>query len=257
MPKGTLPKGAVKKIHAAVDKVFDRVLNRFLERPYGDKKIYIGAKPPRATLPSIYRAASASEHAKADELVLNNLLEVAEGFLNAQRERVKAHTVKTVQSVLHEAHLADVETDLKTVLEGQLYDVFGRAEDGVKRILDTEASNARNTGSLDGIIKVNAFSGIEDPVVYFVVVRDNNLCDECKRLHLLDDGKTPRCWYLSELGHGYHKEGDGEPKIGGLHPHCRCTLVTLMPGYGFDGAGMVEWIGFDHNEIDSQRKTSK
>jgi hypothetical protein len=49
-----------------------------------------------------------------------------------------------------------------------------KAEDGVKRILDTEASNARNMGSLDGIIKVNAFSGIEDPIVYFVVVRDND-----------------------------------------------------------------------------------
>jgi hypothetical protein len=252
MAKGTLPKGAIKQIHGAVDRVFDRVLARFLERPYGDKQIQIGWKP-RATLPSIFRAGADSEQSKADENVLNGLMEVAQGFLDAQRERVKAHTVKTVQSVLREAHLADVDTDLATVLQGQLYDVFGRAEDDVKRILDTEASNARNTGALDGIIKVNAISGIEDPIVYFVVVRDNDLCDECKRLHLLDDEKTPRCYYLSELGHGYHKAGESSPKIGGLHPHCRCTMATLMPGYGFNKAGMVDWIALDHNEIKAQR----
>jgi hypothetical protein len=252
MAKGTLPKGAIKRIHGAVDKVFDRVMARFLERPPVDKRIVI-THTPRVTLPSLFRASAAEERSKADQAILDGLMEIAQGFLDAQRARVKAHTVKTVQSVLTEAHLAGVETDLKTVLEGQLYDVFGRAEDDVKRILDTEASNARNTGTLDGIIKVNAATGIEDPIVYFVVVRDDSLCDECKRLHLLDDEITPRVYYLSELGHGYHKPGESSPKIGGLHPHCRCSLVTLMPGYGFDGAGMVTWKGFDYSEIKAQR----
>jgi hypothetical protein len=255
--KGTLPRGAVARIHKAVDTVFDRILTRFLERPQGDKRIYIGAKPPRTTLPEIFRAASASERVKTDETILSGLMEVAKSFLDAQRERTKAHTVKAVQGWLHEAHAAGVDTDLSTVLEGELARVFGKAHDGVKRILDTEATTARNMGTLDGIVKVNAASGIEDPVVYFVVVRDIDLCSECLRLHMLDDEKTPRVWYLSELGHGYHTKGDDRPKVSGLHPHCRCSLVTLMPGYGFDDAGMVDWIGLDHDEMKKQRGASK
>jgi hypothetical protein len=216
----------------------------------------IGFKP-RVTLPSLFGAASSSEGVKPDTSILNSLLEVARGFIDAQRERTKAQTVKAVQSWLHEAHAGGVDTDLETVLGGELAQVFGKAHDGVKRILDTEASNVRNMGTLDGIIKVNAFSGIEDPIVYFVVVRDNTLCEECKRLHLLDDETTPRVWYLSELGHGYHKKGQDRPKVGGLHPHCRCTLVTLMPGYGFDGAGMVDFIALDHDELAKQRGVKK
>ncbi len=256
MAKGTLPKGAVKLINAAVDKVFDRVLARFLERPPTDKRIVIGYKP-RVTLPDLFRGASASERVKADQSILEGLMDIAKGFLDAQRERTKAHTVKAVQSWLSEAHAGGVDTDLDTVLGGELAQVFGKAHDGVKKILETESTVARNTGTLDGIIKVNAHSGIEDPVVFFVVVRDGDLCDDCKRLHLLEDETTPRVWYLSELSHGYFKKGGDRPCVGGLHPHCRCSLVTLMPGYGFDGSGMVDWIGFDHDEMAKQRGTKK
>jgi hypothetical protein len=256
MAKGTLPRGAVRLISQAVDKVFDRVLQRFLEHPQGDKRIYVGAKP-RVTLPSLFRAASASEHVKADEAVLSNLMELAKGFLDAQRAATKARTIKAVQSWLSEAHASGVKTDLETVLGGELASVFGKAHHSVKKILDTEATTARNTGTLDGIIKVNQHRGIEDPVVFFIVVRDNTLCDECKRLHLLPDGKTPRVYHLSDLGHGYHVKGDDKPKVNGLHPHCRCSLNTLMPGYGFDAAGFVDWIGFDHDEVAKQRGVAK
>jgi hypothetical protein len=251
MAKDTLPKTAVRLIQRAVDNVFDRILARFLERPYGDKKIVIGHKP-RVTLPSLFNAAAAAERVKPDTDILDGLMRIAEGFIEAQRERTKAHTVKAVQSFLTEAHASGVDTDLETVLGGELAEVFGKAHHDVKRILDSEASNARNTGTLDGILKVNAAMAIEDPVVYFVVVRDASLCDECKRLHLQADGVTPRVWHLSDLGHGYFKKGGDKPCVGGLHPHCRCSLVTLMPGYGFDKAGMVQWIGFDHDELKVQ-----
>jgi hypothetical protein len=256
MAKATLPRGAIKVINGAVDRVFDRVLMRFLEKPQGDKRIVIGPKP-RVTLPSLFRAATASERMKPDEAILASLMEVAKGFLDAQREATKARTVKAVQSWLSEAHASGVDTDLETVLGGELAKVFGKAHDGVRKILDTEASVARNTGTLDGIVKVNAASGIEDPVVYFVIVRDDDVCDDCMRLHMLDDGITPRVWYLSELGHGYFKKGGDRPCVGGLHPHCRCSLVTLMPGYGFDKGGYVEWIGLDHDELAAQRGTKK
>ena len=30
-----------------------------------------------------------------------------------------------------------------------------------------------------------------------------------------------------------------------------------MPGYGFDDAGMVDWIALDHDELAKQRGTKK
>lgn len=77
-------------------------------------------------------------------------------------------------------------------------------------------------------------------------------CSECKKLHLLPDEQTPRVWKMSEVGAGYHKKGDPAPKVGGLHPHDRCTIQTLPPGYGFEG-GRITYIGKDHDEFAKQR----
>jgi hypothetical protein len=125
---------------------------------------------------------------------------------------------------------------MREKLRVHLDDVMKEMATHVEAIVDTEASNARNVSLMDGIVRINAARGIDDPVVYFVVVRDNVTCDECIKLHLLKDKRTPRVWKLSEVGQGYHKRGDDHPKIGGLHPHCRCTMVTLLPGFGFKAA---------------------
>lgn len=254
--KRTLPRSVVKMIHGAVDAVFDKAVARLLARPPVDKRIYLGTKP-RVTLPSLFEAASAEERAKADQDVLRTLLQIAEGFVDAQRHSTKAHVVKAVESWLNKAAATGVDTDVKTVLEGELAGVWRKASDTMHKIVASESNVVKNTGTLDGVVRVNAASGIEDPVVYFVVVRDDKLCDECRRLHLLDDGKTPKLWYLSEVGHGYHKAGEADPKLGGLHPHCRCTIATMLPGYGFDGAGMVKYVAPGHVEIHAQRGIEK
>jgi hypothetical protein len=255
MPKQIfLTRAVVKLLHAAVDKLYDRVKVRFLEKhPPVDKRIVIGFKP-RVTLPSLFRDAAREEGAKPSEDVLQSLLRVADGFLEAQRHTTKTHVVKAVQSFLNEAQAAGVETDVETVLGGELARVFGRAADGVKRILQTEATTARNVGTLEGIVRVGAALGEEDPVVYWVVVRDQDLCQECKNLHLLPDEKTPRVWRLSEVKHGYHKKGEDQPSLSGGHVNCRCFLVSLQKGYGFDDGGGVTFVSLDHDEFARQRK---
>lgn len=248
-----LTSAAIKSIESAVDALFDKAKARYLGPHVPvDKKLFIGFKP-HLSLPGIYQGSAAIEGNIPDADALKVLVGNANNYLDAYRSAAKAQVVKQVQAFLNEADLAGVKTDVATVLGGKLADTWGKVTNDVKRMVDTEASNARNAGALDGIIKVNASQGIEDPVIFFVVVRDAALCDECKRLHLLEDGVTPRVWYLSEVGHGYHKKGQDNPKLGGLHPHCRCTMVTLMPGYGFDGSGMVKFISPKHDEVKAQR----
>jgi hypothetical protein len=251
MKKLTLTKGIVRLIEDAVDKLYDRAKARFLGKPPIDKRISFSFTP-RVNLVSLFTAANTEERNRPDLDLLNSLLKIADGFIESQRINTKTQVVKAVDAWMNEAHAKGVKTDVETVLGGELAKVWSKASNGLHKIFDAEASNVRNVGTLDSIIKVNAGSGIEDPVVYFVVVRDDDLCDECRRLHLMPDGVTPRLWHLSDVGHGYHKKGDEDPKIGGLHPHCRCSLVTLLPGYGFVD-GKVEFIKLDHDEMKKQR----
>jgi hypothetical protein len=249
----TLGKGAVRLIHRAIDGLFDRVKGRYLgPGAVGPKRIFISYKP-ELTLQGLYSAAAGEERARPDEGVMGSLVRIAEGYLDASRAKTKARVVAAVQQFLRDAAAKGRGADVETVLGGQLADVWGQVTGDIVKILDTEATHARNIGTLEGITKVSAAAGIEDPVVYFIVVRDTETCAECLRLHTLGDkAMTPRCWYLSEVGNGYHRRGEEVPKIGGLHPHCRCTLATLMPGYGFIG-GALRYVGRGHNELVKQR----
>lgn len=252
----TLPRAAVKRIHGAIDSLFDRVKGRYLGPDWatqrGSKGIVVGYRP-ELSLPGLYLAGVEEERTKPSADTLNALVQVADGYLEAQREVTKARVVRAIDSFLQEAATGKIKTNLETVLGGQLADVWATTTSNVQRIIDTESTQARNVGTLEGISRVNAYLGVEDPIVYFVVVNDSLLCDECKRLHLLKDGHTPRLWRLSEVGHDYHHRGDPEPKVGGLHPHCRCTMATLTPGWGFDANGYPKYIGEGHDEFARQQ----
>jgi hypothetical protein len=254
VPRPTLSKGAVSVVHRAVDSVFDRIKGWVIGPDFvsrrGDKTIFIGHRP-EFSIPGIYRQAAIEEATRPDETVLHSLAKVAESYLDAERERTKAKVVKSVQDFLASSKKADLET----VLGGELADVWGEVKSNVERIVDSEATTARNMGTLEGISKVAAASGVDDPVVYFVVVRDQAFweCGECPRLHLMPDKITPRAWKLSSVNNGYHKRGEDSPSISGLHPHCRCTLTYLAKGYGFNAAGMVKYVSPDHDEYEAQR----
>lgn len=251
-----LPLIAVKMIEKAVDQLFERAKHRVLGPQSVDKRIFAGhvKHDPTFTLPSLFMAAAREEYVGIpNEVVLRTLLGNAGNYIDSYRSSTKAQVVKAVDGWLKQAASEGVETNLDTVLQGELASVWKKTTTDLHRLVDTEASNARNSGVLDGIMKVNAAHGLEDPHVYFVIVRDQHVCEECVRLHMLPDKVTPRVWKMSELGHGYHKRGEDNPKIGGLHPHCRCSIVTLMPGYGFKD-GFVSFIKPEHNEYERQQQ---
>lgn len=251
----TLSKGAVKAIHGAVDKLFDKVTARYIgpqAAQRGDTRILVGYRP-EMTLQGLYEGAAREEATRPSLDTAESLVDIAKGYLDLNREQTKMKAVQAVQSFLRNAESKGVSTDVETVLGGHLSDIWKTTTEGVTKVLDSEATRARNLGTLEGITKINAVLGIEDPVVYFVVVRDGERCEECTRVHLMDDRITPRCYLMSEVDHGYHKRGDDRPSWSGMHPRCRCTPATLAPGYGFDKGGMVTWIERGHMELARQR----
>lgn len=243
--------GALKTIRKAVDLAFDRVKARVLGPQSAPKQIAFDHNH-RLSLPGIFEAAAREEGFAPDLRTMKQLLDIAGGYIDATREQVKSRVVKEVTAFLADAHQAGVKTDLPTVLGGKLTEVMSTAATSMRRIIDSEANQVKNISIMDGIGRIAAAQGIEDPIVYFVSVNDDSRCSECTKLHTLD-GVTPRVWKLSEVGNAYHKRGEPNPKIGGLHPNCRCTMATLMPGYGFT-AGRVAYIGQGHDEFKKQRE---
>jgi hypothetical protein len=212
------------------------------EKPHGHVK--------RWSLPGLYRSATAEEAMEPNEKMLNNLMTIAEGYLDAEAERTKAKVVHAVHTALNK----DPDAALEGVLMSELDPVWDETIEAVTKIVDTEGTVARNMGTLEGVARAGAIIGNEDPYVFFIPVRDNDLCKECKRVHLLPDGKTPRVFKMSEVSTGYHDRGTDSPSVSGLHPHCRCSLTGMARGYGFDGAGMIEFRSLGHDEYLAQRR---
>lgn len=252
MAKSPISKTARKAIEVAVDALFERAKARLLGPKEGKRLVF--GYVPELTLPGLFQAASREEGVSTVNVdLLAGLMKITEAYMDAQKEKAKAQTVQSVQAFIQDASTSGVKTDVETVLGGQLAELYGKVHADVKKIVETETTVVRNMGVDDAIQRISAMQGIDNPVVFFVVVRDGLRCGECTRLHLLDNKVTPRVYLRSEVGAGYHKRGDSNPKVGGLHPHCRCVMSVLNPGFGFDAGGRVIWKSYGWDELKNQR----
>jgi hypothetical protein len=246
---------AIKFIEAAIDRLFIKAKARFLGKaPPGTAKGLIVSLNSDLSVTSLFKLAAKSEGVGHNEEVMGRVLSVGTDYLTALQEKAKAVTINKIESFIEESNKnKDEDVDLEGFLDQQMNEVWGKLTSDVKRVVDTESTVAQNVSILDSITKINAYSGINDPTVAFLCVHDNSLCKECKRLHLLPDGVTPKAWKVSDLGSGFHKIGDPSPKVSGLHPHERCTLITLLPGYGFTSSGKVTYKSPGWDEYAHQR----
>lgn len=256
MARVVLGPRAVSTIKAAVSALFARAKARFLGTPVKHEiKISVRSKPLHTrddlSLPGIFNASATAEGFRPASNVRHAVIEVATAYLDAHEKLAQAQVVHAVQSWLTTAEIKGVDTDVETVLGGELADLFGRITTNVKRVVETETTKAGNVGALDAITKIAAATGVDDPHVYFAGPNDTHTCEECLRLFFMPDGR-PRVYLLSEVGAGYHRHGDPDPKIGGAHPNCRHKLVYISRGYGFKD-GRVVYVGPNHVELEAQR----
>jgi hypothetical protein len=235
-----------EKVEDAVKAMFDSLRRQFL--PKEDKRLTFSYQ----SLGELYEQSVRAAGGIPDPETRANLEEIADTYLTAAETRTIAN-LKHVVNVVRRAKAHDAMEALPDVQEA-VEDTIDRASTEVERIVDTESQRARAVGAWEGINQAAAQMGIDDPTVFFVVVRDESLCGECKRLHLLPNEITPRVWKMSELNHDYHDRGGEYPSVQGLHPHCRCSKTILFPGWGFDSSGMVKYISPDYDEFAKQRE---
>jgi len=198
-------------------------------------------------------ALGAEEPNKGEEDVLKTQLRIAAGYVDALKVRTQTRAIQAVNAHAQEQKFKK-ESIKPSVVRKLVFKEMDSAQNHVKLIVNTESNKCVNTGTALQITKVAASNEDENPVVFFNVVVDDVTGPEEFILHLLPDRKTPRLWYLSEIGAEYHKKGDSNPKLPGLHPNCRCKLTYLPKSFGFDEKGKIAWKKLDHDEITSQRE---
>lgn len=254
-----LSRRTTKQIRAAIDALFQKMRARLLgqSRQIPSDKIIAVVSNRDTTLQGLYEAAARAAGGTPDAGVIRTIEDVVGAHLDAAHSRAEAHILREAAAVEAEAQASGKPSELAATLGTRLAGVWRKVTEDVARIVDTEGTQVRNLGVLEGVTKIAALRGEDDPVVYWVVTRrDPYPCSECRRLHLMDDGLTPRCWRLSEIGHSYHKHGDANPKVGGLHPFCKCSQAGLSPGFGFDATGHLVYKGDGWDELAHQRRTS-
>jgi intein/homing endonuclease len=187
---------------------------------FRNKKSIIFTSKPNLTLAHLFLKSLGSERPMPQEQeALKNLLSTAEEYIASLRSKTKAQLTESIDSYVKEQALKNQRASTVEI-KNKINEVLTKARNHFKTIAEAESTKARNMGKALQIGKVAVSQGVQDPNVYYVVIRDGKTCSECVRLHLMPDLVTPRVWKLSEIGFSYHKKGENNPKIAGLHPHC-------------------------------------
>lgn len=242
-------------VSRVIDELFQRCKDRLLGPKYGHgpKRVEIAWRPD-LSLPWLFSEASREEGGPPSEKTFAALARQASAFLDAQKASAKARALAAVRAWMQDAAVRGSDVDPVVVLGGELGPIWKQAVVGVEKIFDAEGTVARNTAVQGSVARAAALSGEVDPTVCFMAPKDEFTCKECLRLHFVRQGDAwcPRTWKMSELKAGYAKKGDESPSLAGQHPHCRGTLTTILPGYGFVG-GSLEYVGREHDELKRQR----
>jgi 3'-phosphoadenosine 5'-phosphosulfate sulfotransferase (PAPS reductase)/FAD synthetase len=101
------------------------------------------------------------------------------------------------------------------------------------RIAVTESHQAHQEGYLHSVTEQY---GDEEMLAK---LPEPGACDQCLK-HYLEDGRPivrPASWWHAQgPNNAGRKQRDWKPVLGAMHPHCRCQLVRVPKGWGFNEA---------------------
>lgn len=226
-----------------VENLFDQIaldLIGDIPKLKNTKRLIISSKPNFGLSHLFVQAMKNKTPNIIEQDVLKSILESAHGYVESLKNKTKSNIVERIDGLAREASLKNQKLDEEKVQE-VLDEEMKRAKVSLQALVESESTKFRNFGTTMDISRVASAIDDPDPNVFFVVVRDDKLCSECRRLHLLSDGITPRIWKLSELKSGYGKRGDETPSMFNRHPNCRCTMTYLSKGFYFDKSGRIKY----------------
>lgn len=244
----------IDKIEKKIASQFDEFAIKFLgivPKFTRSKKILFSSS--RNSLTSLFLQALGNRKPDPkEEDTLKILLRISNSYIDALKSKTQATIGQKILAYAQKQSIENKKVSFKKInsIVRQEMDKTGT---NLSLIVNAETNKCINFGTALQIEKIAETKKIKRPVVFFIPVIDERNDPETFRLHLLPDRKTPRLWYLDELGTDYHKKGDKHPKIQGTNPNCRCKLSFLHPGMGFNENGKVTWKGLNWDELKYQR----
>lgn len=247
------------QIKEIVERLFDRMALKLLGGipSLRNKKNLFFSAERHVGLANLFLEAMNNKQPNAlEQDVLKGMLESSHAYIEALKHTTRANIVDQVDGLIKEAK-ANGEIVNQQQIEEVLQIEFKKARSALKTVAESSGTKVRNVGSVMDISRVAAERNIDDPNVFFSVIRDKSTCQYCIKNHLHEDG-TPKVFKLSEIKQGYLSTDDkksGEVSVCGLHPSCRCTICYLSPGYGFK-RGKLEYISQHHDEYTKQKEAA-
>ncbi len=247
---------AKEALDGVVENIFDRIALHFIgniPKLQGKKTLVISGQRNLGLAHLFVQAMGNRSPNEVEKDFLKGMLNSAFGYIESLKNKTKANIVERIDALAREASVRN-ETLSEEDVQAAVSEEMRKARSHMKAIAESESTKLRNLGHMMDITRVASDLGDDDPTVFFAVFKDQSTCNECIRLHLMPDGSTPRLWKFSELKQGYHRRGEDSPSAFGLHPHCRCTLVYLSKGFGFDEFGKVSYKSENHDAYSKQKK---
>lgn len=246
--------GGKEQIGLMVEELFDRIALEFLGNiPRLNSKQILFSGKRNFGLADLFVQSMQNEAPNFIERdALKGLLNSSFDYIESLKSKTRASVTERIDGLIREAKISGRsagESEIQSILDDEL----SKAKSYLKAITEAESTKLRNMGRLMTITRMSSELNDNDPKIFFVMVRDKSTCKECIRIHLLPDEVTPRLFRFSELKQGYHKRSEDNPSAFGLHPHCRCTLVYMSRGFGFEN-GKISYIKENHDEYEHQRK---
>ena len=240
-------------ISIAVEKMFDTLAYRLLGNvpKLRNKSPFFGSSPTNSLAHIFIQALGGKEPNHFEKDILRSILNSSHGYVESLKNKTSSNVVESVDALVKEARIQGSHVSSAQLAE-LISAEMDKARGHMKLIAEAESTKTRNMGHTMEIASKAKEEGIEDPTVFFIIVRDGKTCPECIRLHMLPDEVTPKVYKMGELSMGYHKRGEDRPSACGEHPFCRCSLSQLPPGWGFK-AGYVSFISLNHDEYRKQR----
>jgi hypothetical protein len=235
-----------------LDKIFYNLKARLLGRFFTGPRIYfevVQRANPMETIEGLFQYTMKMLYGAAQEAPeeqLEALAETTGNYLDVQR-------LKISNKVLADIAAADNPKDaLDKITEN-----VNKISEHMDTLVASEARHVQAYAEREGITRLGASIGVEDPVVYKIRTPGKVMCPNCRKLwHTPENLSIPKVYKLSELQEGYMTDHKNPyPTIGHTHPHCRHDLSMLPPNYGFNSAGIAEFRNFGYDEYEHQRKS--
>lgn len=244
-PRNTLVRKALK---STIESLFERAKARLLGRFYNGPKLFVQVVRDFGvdnSLEGTFRHTlmhNIGTGSRPDEFTLEAHAEESDAILDSLKAKVYRDSLQAIK---------ERDTD-------KLRDIFENAKNHMEMIVATETRRSQSLAEDEAVVQVAASRGIQNPNVFFVGVLDDKTCKHCKAMyHCKSNTKIPRVLKFDQILTGTYfkpKNWDGVTVYNApLHPFCRHSKTLLIPGFGFDENGHVQFIGQGYDEYQVQK----